>query len=73
MVIENRSCLSNCVVDIPDQIGINGVSFSTGGTSPSRDINITFNATNMKATVITSTGACPLTVGSHTTEPTPGR
>jgi hypothetical protein len=66
MIIHTESFLGSCVVDIPNQTGINGQTFATGGTSPNRDITETSNATNIKSTVTTSTGACPLAVGSHT-------
>jgi hypothetical protein len=48
------------------QTGINGQSFATGGTSPSRDITETSNATNIVAETTTATGLCPLTVGKDT-------
>jgi hypothetical protein len=66
MVIETNSFLGSCIVDIPNQIGINGQTFATAGVSPNRDINETSNATNIESKVTTSTGACPLVVGEHT-------
>jgi hypothetical protein len=66
IVVTASSGFGSCVMDTPNQTGINGQSWATGGTSPNRDILATANATNVKVKVTTSTGICPLTVGEHT-------
>jgi hypothetical protein len=66
IVVEASSAFGKCVMDNPNQTGINGQSWATGGTAPNRDILATANATNIKVKVTTSTGICPLTVGEHT-------
>jgi hypothetical protein len=66
MIITASSAFGKCVVEIPNTLIWNGTSYATGGSSPNRDITITMNATNIGVRVATSTGICPLTVGSHT-------
>src|SRR4051794_36903178 len=66
IIVTASSAFGKCVMENPNQNGINGQSWVTGGTSPNRDITATANATNIKAKVTTSTGICPLTVGEHT-------
>ena len=66
IIVTASSAFGKCVMENPNQTGINGQSWATGGTSPNRDITATANATNIKAKVTTSTGICPLTVGEHT-------
>jgi len=66
IVITASSVFGKCVIEIPNQNGINGQTFSTGGVAPNRDVVVTTNSTNIKDTVTTSTGICPLAVGSHT-------
>jgi len=65
LTITASSAFGKCVIDIPNQTGVNGQSFSTGGTSPSRDLIIGMNVTNMQGSVVTSTGICPVSVGAH--------
>jgi hypothetical protein len=66
IIIEVNNALAKCMVDIPNQTGINGQSWATGGTFPNRDVIWTTNASNISATTTTSTGLCPLTVGKDT-------
>jgi hypothetical protein len=66
IVVEASSAFGKCVMDTPNQTGINNQSWTTEGESPNRDILSTSNATNVKVKVTTSTGICPLTVGEHT-------
>jgi hypothetical protein len=66
LVVTSSSAFGRCVWEVPNQAGINGLTWATEGTSPSRDILWTLNATNIKTKVTTSTGICPLTVGEHT-------
>jgi hypothetical protein len=66
IVVEASSAFGKCVMDVPNQTGINGQSWATGGTAPNRDILATSNATNVHVTVTTSTGICPISVGTHT-------
>jgi hypothetical protein len=66
LLIEGSNVFGKCVLTISNQTGINGQSWATEGVAPNRDVRWTTNATNIKATVTTSTGICPFTVGSHT-------
>jgi hypothetical protein len=66
IVVTASSAFGKCVMEVPNQTGINGQSFTTQGTSPNRDILVTSNSNNIKDSVTLSTGICPLTVGSHT-------
>jgi len=66
IIIITSSAFGKCVMEIPNQNGINGQSWATGGTSPNRDILWTMNSTNIKDRVTTSTGICSLAVGEHT-------
>ena len=66
MVITASNIFGKCVVEIPNQIGIAGVEYENMGGWPNRTLTIKLNSTNLRDYVRTSTGACPLTVGTHT-------
>jgi hypothetical protein len=66
ITIEVNAGLGKCVTKVQNQTGINGQSWATGGSSPSRDITATSSANNIAAETTTSTGLCPLTVGKDT-------
>jgi len=65
ITITASSVFGKCVIDIPNQTGINGQTFTTQGSAPSRDILVTTKSTNVRDNVVTSTGICPLAVGEH--------
>jgi hypothetical protein len=65
ITVTASSAFGKCVMDVPNQEGINGQSFATAGTAPNRHITVTTNSSNIKVKVTTSTGICPLTVGEH--------
>jgi len=58
--------IATCVVHVPNQTNINGQTFTTEGTTPNRRIVVDTASTNIAASVVTSSGICPLTVGSAT-------
>jgi hypothetical protein len=66
ITVTANSFLGNCGVEVPNQNGISEVTTATMGSTPSRTITANANATNIKDTVTTSTGICPLTKASHT-------
>jgi hypothetical protein len=66
ITIEVNAGLGKCIVNIPNQTGINGQSWATEGALGSRDIKATSSASNVSAETTTSTGLCPLTVGKDT-------
>jgi hypothetical protein len=65
MVITASSAFGTCVADLENQLGWNGTSVATVGTSPSRSLSFTLAANNLGMRVTKSTGICPLTVGLH--------
>jgi hypothetical protein len=65
ILVTASSIFGKCVVEIPHQTGINGQTFATGGGAPSRDLLIASNANDIQTNVVTSTGICPLAVGTH--------
>jgi hypothetical protein len=65
-VPEVRLGIAHCEVQIPNQPGINGQTYNTLGTTPSRTLEVVTNSTNIAATVTISTGSCPLSTGPAT-------
>ncbi|HET7120643.1 MAG TPA: hypothetical protein VFI17_05280 [Solirubrobacterales bacterium] len=63
ITISTKTAFGNCGLLIPNQEGINGVSYINMNTAPNRTLTIETNSTNMKANVTEDTGVCPLTGG----------
>jgi hypothetical protein len=60
--------IAHCEVWVPvtGNSAINGQTYNTLGTTPSRTLEVVTNSTNIATEVKVSTGSCPLTVGSTT-------
>ncbi|HEU4598697.1 MAG TPA: hypothetical protein VFS26_03035, partial [Solirubrobacterales bacterium] len=67
ITLQSNSILGNCEVDIPNQNGINGQTFTNMGNTGSNTATLTWGtaATNIVVNVTESNGACPLEVGHH--------
>ena len=66
ITIDSSNAFSHCHVDIPNQNGINGQSFSNmGSTADNATLTWTTAATNLTATVTIDDGLCPLLKGHH--------
>src|SRR5436853_1387024 len=65
IVVTASNAFGKCVMEVPNQSGINGQSFGTGGPALGHDILVSSNATNISAKITTSTGICPVSVGTH--------
>jgi hypothetical protein len=69
ITVTASSAFGKCVMFVKNQPGINGQSFSNGtyGTPARKDILVTSEANNIHIEIKTSTGICPVAVGTHTT------
>ncbi|TMK58190.1 MAG: hypothetical protein E6G51_03555 [Actinobacteria bacterium] len=70
IVVNASNAFGKCIMEVPNQTGINGQKFATGEyvveEKKYKDITVTTNSTNIKDKVTASTGICPVSVGEHT-------
>jgi hypothetical protein len=66
LTLEAPFGLAKCVVHVPNQTGINGQTYANKEVSGKKVVEVTTNSNNSRAEVLTSTGFCPLKIGSTT-------
>jgi hypothetical protein len=75
ITIDVTSAFGNCHVNIANQTGLNGVTFTNMGSTGNGDATttVTLGTTNFVVTVNVSTGICPILVGTKNSATHNGR